>query len=366
MQHFTTNTTPSNWADCWFRLLQTMGSAGWQTIAWSDGTSVHNTPVANPYPYSTSSIGMTAASQLNNALAWIVMQQPPSSGSLTVGGNYAGTRQYGVQNSNGGDARTWRIKYSFSGGYTAPAAAGTATRMPVINSGISDEVFICGGGSDASPTFDFVFGGTNGGSRCNCMADDGFFVSGSNATPYGFYMITWTNGAGAGTEAEVGMDPMISGSCPAGDVDPFCFRRMNTTISTGIFNPFISQQTFGRAAGVNGVALTWFRKNNPQGAQFTGIAGGYWSRGNSSNGFQNAIPQQAGANVNSNEDDLLPVVMIRGASLGGFGGYKGVSSLIRYTSSIKTTGTALSVAGNRDRIVVNTCTLPWDGSLPTV
>jgi hypothetical protein len=352
-----------------FRFWQTLASAGWQTIAWSDGTTPHNTPIANAYPYSSGAIGFTTAgggtNGVDNTRAWMVMQQPPSSGALTVGGNYAGTRQLVWQRSAVNNQQ-WRIKYSFSGGYTAPSVAGTATNTPVINAGIGDEAYIAGGGSDASPTFDQVFGaGTNGGSRLNVMADDGFFVSGSNSYPYGFYLITWTAGASAGTETEHMMDPMISGSAPAGDIDPFVFRRMSTAINNSVLNPYTAQQFFGRAANANGVAQCWFRLHL-QGAQFTGLAGVYYTRGNSNNGFPNSYPQQTGANINSNEDDLLPVIMARGASVGGFGGYKGLSSLLRYTSSIKTTGTSMSVNSNRDRLVANTVTVPWDGSLPLV
>ena len=364
-QHFNTNNTPSNWADCMYRLIQTLASAGWQTIAWSDGTTPHNTPILNPYPYSTASIGFTSFGQLGNSRAYWVGQQPPSSGTLTVGGQYAGTRQYVIQNGNTGDPRAWRIKYSFSGGYTSPSVAGTGPNTPSINNGIADEVFICGGGSDSSPTFDFAFDGTNGGSRMSCMADDGYLVSGSNPYPYGWYMVTWTNGASAGVNTEIMMDPMISGSCPATDVDPFVWRRHNTALNNSVLNPYTAQQRFGSASG-NGVALCWFRKSVPAGAQFVGVAGAYYLRGNNSNGFNNAYPQQAGANSNTNQDDLLPVIMARYAAQGGFGGYKGLSSLLRYTSSIKSTGTAFSVVSNRDRMVVNTCTVPWDGSLPLV
>lgn len=367
-QHFNTNSTPTNWADCMFRLLQTLAAAGWQTIAWSDGTTPHNTPIPNPFPYSTGTIGFSAfgggANNLDNSRAWIVMQQPPQSGALTVGAPYAGTRQLCWQHSVVNNQQ-WRLKYSFSGGYTSPSVAGTAQNTPSINAAIGDEVFVFGGGSDASPTFDTLFGaGTNGGSRCNMMADDGFLVSGSNPTPYGWYMVTWTAGASAGTETEHMMDPMISGSCPAGDVDPFVFRRMNTSLNNSVLNPYTAQQYFGRT-DVNGAATCWYRKGL-QGAQFVTTCAVYWLRGNSSVGFINAYPQQTGANSNSNEDDLLPIIMHRPASVGGAGGYKGLSSLMKYTSSIKSTGVSMSVNGNRDRLVCNTVTLPWDGSLPTV
>lgn len=363
MQHFLTNQTPSNHNDSMFRLFQTLASAGWQTIAWSDGTTPHNSPIANAYPYSTGSIGFTAFSQVSNGRAWIVMQQPPTSASLTVGAPWAGTRQMAWQRSSGDD-RTWRIKYSMSGGYTSPAVAGTGQNMPSINTGINDEALICGGGSDSSPTFDFVFAGTDGGSHVNIMADDGYLISGSNLTPYGWYMTSFTNGGSNGCEVELMMDPLLSGSFPAGETEPFLFGRMNTNLNNSVLNPYTGQQFFGDSTR-NGSHLTWFAKGKPT-QQFVGCASLYWLRGNNSQGMVNAYPQQAGANQHSNEDDLLPIIQARYANTGGQGGYKGLSSLMRYTSSIKSTGTAMSVAANRDRIVMNAVTLPWDGSLPLV
>lgn len=350
-----------------YRLFQTLASAGWQTIAWSDGTTPHNTPISNAYPYSTGTIGFTTpsavANGLDNGRAWIVMQQPPTSASLTVGAPYAGTRQLGWQRSSG-DRRTWRIKYSMSGGYTSPSVAGTAQNMPVINTGINDEAMISGGGTDASPTFEFCFAGTDGGSRVNIMADDGYLVSGSNISPYGYYMTSFTNGAGAGVEAEQIMDPLLSGSFPSGETDPFMFGRHSTNINNSVFNPYTAQQHFGDSTTA-GVHKCWFAKGQPT-QQFVGCASLYFLRGNNSQGVVNAYPQQTGANVHSNQDDLLPIIQARFADTSGQGGYKGLSSLMRYTSSIKSTGTAMSVSSNRDRIVMNTVTLPWDGSLPLV
>lgn len=363
MQHFLTNQTPTSHSDTMFMLFKTLASAGWQTIAWSDGTTPHNTPIANPYPYSSGTIGFGNANQVDAGRAWIVMQQPPTSASLTVGAPWAGTRQIGWQRSSG-DRRTWRIKYSMSGGYTSPSTAGTGQNMPGMNTGINDEAFISGGGSDSSPTFEFCFAGTDGGSRVNIMADDGYFVSGSNVAPYGYYMTSFTNGASAGVEAEQIMDPLLSGSFPPGETDPFLFGRMSTNINNSVFNPYTAQQHFSNSQSV-GVHKTWFAKGKPT-QQWNGCASIYFLRGNNSQGVGNAYPQQAGANQHSNEDDLLPIILARYASSGGQGGYKGLSALMRYTSSIKSTGTALSVISNRDRIVMNTVSLPWDGSLPLV
>jgi hypothetical protein len=369
-QHFTTNVTPATHSDSMFRLWMTLASAGWQTIAWSDGTTPHNTPILNPYPYSSGTIGFTSPSAVANGVdnnsAWIVMQQPPQSGTLTVGPPWAGVRQIGWQRSNAGTRTQWRIKYSFSGGYTSPSSAGTATRMPSVNAGIADEVFIAGGGTDASPTFDFVWSGTDGGSRVNIMADDGYFVSGSNPYPYGWYVTSWTNGASNGLEAQHMMDPLISGSFPAGELDPFMFGRHNTNLSNYPLDPYSSQQRFARSESV-GCHMCWFRKGM-QGAQFVGCAAIWWRSGESSSGARDTYPQFIGANAMSNTEDLLPVPHIRTSTTttGGFGGFKGLSSLLRYTSSIKTTGTALTVVTNRDRIVMNKCTLPWDGSLPLI
>lgn len=363
--HSQTNYTPVNWNDAMFQLWMQLGAAGWQTIAWSDGTTSHNTPIANAFPYSSSSIGFNSPAQAANGRCWTVLQQPPTSASLTVGAPYAGTRQMVIQRHSSDD-RQWRIKYSVSGAYTNPATAGTGQNTPVQNASINDEVFICGGGSDASPTFDFVFAGTDGGSRVNIMVDDGYFVSGSNPIPYGFYMISWTAGVTTGfIESCFMLDPIMSGSFPANEPEPFVFQRVNQNVvgSGNGLDPVNGQARFANS-DVNGVGVGWMAKNTVN-QRFVGI-GVVWYTQFNLNVTYAGWPDGAGSNAMTNEDDLLPIPYVRYSSASPPGGYKGLSGMMKYAGAVHSTGTTLSVLTNRDKIVASKVVLPWDGSLPTL
>ncbi|MBV8071863.1 MAG: hypothetical protein JO270_18285 [Acidobacteriaceae bacterium] len=368
--HFLTNQTPYSWPDCVGRLVRTLCSAGWQQIAFSDGTSVNNTPFLNPYPYSaySNSLGTQTDSSANwgGQRAWIVLQQPPIPPS-GVTGSYAGTRQICFQNNVNGDHRQWRIKYSFSGAYTNPATAGTAQNTPVQNGAINDEVYICGGGTDSSPSFDWLFyNGTEGGAHMHYVADDGAFSSGLCRSPYGFIMWGYTAGGANNVEDVLMFDPMLTGSfVDPGDADPFVWYRDNYQINGG--GPFRSGFPGGGAwqdQTRNGSPLCWWQKNRSS-QQFLSLAACQW--GMVINGGYNTVhPGGCGQNVHTSEDDQIPILMARSPNQYGGMGYKGMSSFVNGNSGIHSLGATLSIVSPRDRFVVREFTLPWDGSIPVV
>jgi hypothetical protein len=369
--HFLTNQTPFSWMDAMGRLVRTMCAAGWQQIAFSNGSTVNNTPFANPYPYSafSNSLGTTtdASSNWNANRAWIVLQQPPIPPS-GVTGSYAGTRQLCIQNNSSNDHRLWRIKYSFSGAYTNPAVAGTAQNTPQQNGTINDEVFIAGGGSDASPTFDYCFyNGTEGGARMHYVADDGAFYSGSCRSPYGFIMFGWTAGGANNIEDVFMMDPLLTGSFVDRDPDPFVFFRDNFQINGS--GPFRTDNLWASNVGwyrdnSNGNPVCWFSKNTSA-QQFLGVSAALFGI-NISNGYNKVFPGYSGQNAHTSEDDQIPYMYVRTPNQYGGMGYKGMSSFVMMNSAVHSIGTALSISSNRDRIVVRDSTLPWDGSAPQV
>jgi hypothetical protein len=372
--HFLTNQTPFSWMDCMGRLIRTMCSAGWQQIAFSNGITVNNNPVANPFPYNalSNSLGSATDASLNfnTDRAWICLQQPPVAAVSGTGGNYAGIRQIVIQ-WNGGDHRQWRIKYSFSGGYTNPAVTGTVRTTPTINSTINDEVYLCGGGSDISPTFDYVFyNGTEGGARMHYVADDGVAVSGSCKSPYGFAMWGYTAGGANNVEDAFMMDPMLSGTCPDTDPDPFVFYRDNSQIGSTTFNPF-KANTLGDnryaylSTTQNGQPLCWWKKNTTA-QTFLGVECVLWSNSIQTQVYPANPTSSPGQNALTFSDDQIPVTYVRPVNQYGGVGYKGMSSLVNMNSAQHPIGAALSVLSNRDRFVVGNFTLPWDGTAPQV
>lgn len=372
--HFLTNQTPFSWADCMGRLIRTLCSAGWQQIAFSNGTTVNNTAVTNPFPYSanSNSLGTTvdASSNFSTDRAWILLQQPPIPNS-GITGSYAGIRQIVIQKTSAA-TNQWRIKYSMSGGYTVPAATGTVRTTPTVNSTINDEVYLLGGGSDISPTFAVGFyNGTEGGARMHYIADDGALTSGSCRSPYGFIMFGYTAGGSQNVEDVFMMDPMLSGSFPDSDPDPFVFYVDNGGLNSGItFSPLkVSNAVDNRYsysnAQSNNPAQCWWKKNTTA-QQFLAVAACMWTVSVPVQVYPAYTGGAAGQNAHTFSDDQIPVTYVRVPSYFGGMGYKGMSSFVNMNSAIHPIGTALTIQSNRDRIVAGNFSLPWDGSAPVV
>lgn len=373
---FVNNQTPANWVGCMMQLWQAMVNAGWLVLSWSDGATAggttHGSPGLGFLGFSTSSIGIPNSAgglgSANNPDAWILLQQPTS--SLSRGLPYGGTRQLTFQLSNAGTRTNWRIKYSLSGGYTVPGSTGSVTATPSINPSVNDEVLLLGGGTDTAPTFGAAF--TNNGSwegivRCHCLADDGTGpASGSNQpdAPFGFVMWGVNQGlgiTGMGFSQPINtlfmMDPMEVGTAAPQDLDPFIFYNDNNGAPFGFNN------------GGNG----WAYDNGS--SQFT--PRGWMRKGQSNQAFTNlqalipwnvtqgSMPFFFGGNHITGADDVIPIPYTRNSADGGLTGYKGISSLVRWCGTFRQTSDTLSysVPGfTRDRIIVNVCNLPWDGS----
>ncbi|MHB8407917.1 MAG: hypothetical protein ACYDHY_07525 [Acidiferrobacterales bacterium] len=371
--HYFTNQEPATWAACVYAMVQTLSSAGWQTIAYSNGSHATNSPVTNVYPYGSGNIGITSSLDLANNGSWIVLQQPPVLAGTNEGGGvgfpYSGNRQIVIQRSTSGLNYAWRIKYSFSGGYTS--MTGTAVATPGINTSIGDEVYLLGGGTDNAPTFQNMFNiSGEGAARMNFFADDGSVtgtLSGSlnfvvpNPSPYAFW--GWTAPAGTSTGPNSGqmMDPIVTGSFATGSalyvVDPFVFYFEGAAAGT----PFSHGATgFGGDTTTGPGARTWFRYGL-QNANFGLVGAGYYA------GSVNTVwPQGAGSNPETTLEDVLPIPWIRSPNAPGFGGYKGMSSLCKWFGSSRSYASTFTFNFNRDRIVVDDVVLPWDTSVPLV
>lgn len=368
---FQLNKSPANFVGSYMYLWQTMVQAGWTVMSWSDGSTVHGAAGAGFLGFSTASDGTPnhagGANSANNTNAWILMQQPPATAGAWAP-PYGGFRQLTFQ--RGSSTSVWRIKYSHSGSYTAPATAGTAAATPVQNATLADEVILAGGGTDAAPTFTTMFtaGGFEGVMHTHCLADDG-----SGSSPYGFCMVTIPNGLGTSVLGNFLFDPLLSGTAAPGDIDPFVFYSDNNSseviFSFTITNVAWALDTSGGIFSPHG----WYRKGQtgsgfqPCAALFPYTFNSYLVAGKNN---PNVGGTGMGANHITGLDDIFTIPYVRRSTQTSPTGYKGFSSIMRGNANGRFTGDTLSLVNpgvSRDRLVVNSCNIPWDGvTIPIV
>jgi hypothetical protein len=323
---FTNNVTPTNGSDLMYRLKTLLLSANWILKGNGDATNVSdvadNTATAAGTDYITSAGAMAATN------AWWRVRMAGTSPQMEF------VFQRGTTNL------VWRIKFSPTGFVGGTA---TATRVPSA----TDEVVLCGGGTDASPTFTTIFA-ADGGYRLHIIAD--------NAAPYGWVYVTYPNGGGNPNGAMM-LDPLTGTA--VGDTTPYAvylsqsvgsaFRgsgvSLDFTNESGASAPLVYLSTTLSAAN--------FVRALPNGYGFAG-------------GSVMIIPGNTGSNPFDAKDLELPPIYMRRATLSGLTGYKGISSLMRWNGTTRATGDTHTVSTTRDRIIVGDITLPWDGSVPTV
>lgn len=289
-------------------------AAGWTVPASSDGTT---------YNASGDQItsGASGASGLGNNSAWFRIQDPDS------------LREYTIQ--RGTTDLVWRVKYSASAKFTTGSPSATQTPQS------TDQQLIrgLGGGTDASPTFGQLFS-TNATYRFHCMSRD--------AGNYGAYLLAYPNGgwsSGIGLSVLV-FDPVLA--APEEDIDPYVHYTGLALDSAPL--------------GVSHLG------SNSTGAQ------GYMKKGLSGEGFViipgnnleavgvDTYPHGLVSNPHNSKDDEMPVPYARQAAQAAPTGWKGVSTMINWRGVSRSTGSTVSVNAAKDRIVVNSCSLPWDGS----
>jgi hypothetical protein len=303
---FETNKTPAFHAHAVFLLKGLLKRAGWLVVSSGDGFG----------GYSSSgdmlATAETGEGGLANNRSWFVMHQP-------------GGRELCFQ---GNGRWAWRIKYSRTG-----FVIGTPSTS--VGPGAVDERFLLGGGSDEDPVFaDWFRAGKDGSYRYNMGAQSVF--------PYGF----WAGGFGfGGQEPRDGvliMDPLREGTYPAEDPDPFVFySAIARPLSAESLNGFTAQAHLGSEF----LRFPALELATPSGTRL--------------------VPGEVAANPYTGKGELFPVVFAR-PSTDACPGFKGVSSLLRWSGSNRSTGSALSYSGTRDLVVYQHVALPWDGSVPLV
>lgn len=366
---YRTNQTPLNHSYSMWQTVMTLIDAGWQCQAWSDGISetlnlsgsIYGQYGASDPVYSQASVfpaqGAALANGFGSNKAWIILRQP--NGEYGI---YGGRRQIIFQ--RGTSDANWRMKYSKSGNFKI--STGTVLQTPAIDAELTnDEVHQFGGGSDAEPTFKQIFFSTNGSSRHNVVANNG--GSGETA-PFGFIAFGWNSGlGGVDCGQAILFDPMISGTTAPQDIDPYVFYSHLGTGQTA-FLP----NTYKGYTDVGESCNAWFRYGMaaPTGS-FSPVAAAVYSVNVAGSSMVFSAPaadsiDPLGSNPHNGYDDLFPVVYIRPGSAGGITGYKGISSMVKWTSTARSVGDTFSLTTTRDKISLSSIAVQWDGTVPTV
>lgn len=326
---FSTGNTPATGAIAMYLLAATLVTAGWSVIADSDGTTYNSSG-------GQVTSGSAGAGGLNNSNAWIRLQAP------LVGSN---TREITIQ--RGATSRGWRVKYSananFTGGSPSNSQTGSAT----------DEVFMLGGGTDASPTFNTAWFNTDGGYRWH-------IACGGTTEFYSFVAVALTSTTTTANNA-IFLDVMASGSYPSEDVDPavmYC-----STAGSGGIGEIVSGSATATNVTNPAKARAWFGATTQAGASTTSDNGNVviytYSTvfGNTTNFAVNPF--------SSNDTLLQPFYVKATTQSQRLGGIKGFSTLFLIGSMARTNlDTATTIASN-DKMRFGTVWMPWDGSTPT-
>jgi hypothetical protein len=265
----------------------------------------------------------------------------------------------------GTTSHVWKIKYSKAGQYDRGLATNQNAPSVPASTIPSDDVTVAGGGTDASPTFSTIFLNTlDGVARHNVVANDG--LSGETA-PFGFWAVSFPAGGGNPAHGFL-FDPMINGTTAPQDADPFVFF---VDTNAGSEATFVANQanSYGDVAG--GVCTAWFRYGMQNAGQEFNSVGALSYAYRNSIAYSQIVPGAAatyplGVNSHNSNDDLFPVAYARSAVLGGLAGYKGVSSLVSWVTTERTTGDTFTLSTVRDRIYMRSVVLQWDGSVPAV
>jgi hypothetical protein len=326
-------TTSTTYSEVFYYLKQTLKQAGWTVTASGDGRSTYSLTgdvITGP---GTLSAANTAANNgtLCNTNAWFVVKQPSISGGVQ--------RQFLVQRAN--VDYQWTVKLSYSAGFTggspgnatAPTASDSQTLLSVAS----------------------IFPTTYSSYRYSISAD--------NAAPYGFWAVWWSVATGTIMSGLV-MEPLVAGSYDASETDPYVYYFPNN----GSSNPPASFQGSGANSGLSGessnVSCMAYYKKGTASEAFVAMPALVYSN----SGGTLAIPGANSPNPYNSRDEIFPILYGRRTGLLSSIGFKGIGSLMKWVGPSRATGDTLSIAasGAKDRIVLASVSVPWNGTSPVV
>lgn len=277
---------------------------------------------------------ITSGANLAVDYAWFVLESPD------------GNRQFVVQRGSGNNLY-WLIAYSTkdSGGFISNFTSVTQTVRPTA----ADEHRTLESANTPTQFYD-----SDNSYRYHCYAMD--------AAPYCFWSVAVPNGGG-NPKSFFFFDAMVSGTYPVADVDPY--------VMWSIYDWTVSNTNNALLATTNG-PLGHLAKGLV-GESFTNIGGLGYHNGTTGSVVVPAkeATYSLGTNPHDSYDDELPLIYARPAAAGGTTGYKGMSTLIRLSGTLRANCDTYSVSSARDRIYLfrasyGNVILKWDGSIPTV
>lgn len=362
----TVNMVPGRSEDAAMRLKALLKSAGWLLMGSSDffiTSSISTTFGVSASVDVLTNVTSTFAGGLNSAQisgsmcnhgSWFVLQAPTSQAFCfqvdTVQNN---------GNKNGNNSISWRIKYS-SHGFQMTSASLTQTPRSLV---IGDELILVGGGTDTAPTFG-TYWVNLGLDRMHMVAE-----SGSN---YGFCMHTFkvsTAVAGFFSDNVFLFDSLTNQA--SGDPDPHVLYY-RTNESDGWY------RIVDNAAGFTNYTLVGSGAFNVN-KQYARACAMRYSTTETND--TSTLPGNLGMNPHTGLDDTLPVVWavdnLKAHAGGGTGGYKGISTFLRWSGSPRAVGDVITVTGSsgevENRLVasvnnpgggaVDYLTLPFSGTI---
>lgn len=307
---FSTGNAPATGSIATYQLLTLLLSVGWTKTKDSDGTtySSSGTQVTS---------GNTGTNGLANSNAWFVIKHPTGNNSFCF--------------QRGSSHTSWRVSYCADNAFTGGSPS--ATQIPAPG-GSSVEVILFGSGTPASPNFNSLY-----------TTDNTYkfhVIAGGAAEGYSFLSMANTTSTTTLNGGTVIFDRMLTGTFSASDTDPYVMYVTSPT--SGPFANFFSTNAAKTWFG----ALTDVNNNRTIGAQSYQVVG---------------AGTGLGVNPFTSKDDMLPVPWIRN---GTNPGWKGMSTLFKWPSVLRTSFDTYDVSGTRDYIHVNSMVLPWDGSTPSI
>jgi hypothetical protein len=154
-----------------------------------------------------------------------------------------------------------------------------------------------------------------------------------DSAPFGFWSAAFSLSAQVPCHTLI-VDPLRAGSFPGADQDPFAYY----------------------AAGTNGLSPESFRENTRCALQVGDELFGTAEAAVLGLPYSDVVfPGNAGPNPFTGQDDSLPLVYFRRQH------YKGVSGMLRWSSTKRTAGTLLTRTLLKDHVVLGNLVLPWCG-----
>jgi hypothetical protein len=291
--------------------------AGWQVLSSGTGSSGTGSGV-----YNASGDSISSAAILTNTNAWFRIRMPTINGVR---------REFLFQKS--GANNNFNIAYSydsFTYGFTSGGSAGTAPTA-------GDQMYL-----NLNTAFTPASDQTSFDLNCFVCVADGYNGDGYNSYLIGLKTTDKT------CYFHMFFDFMQDGSYPVGsNVDNLVFSCSSVT---GSYNYPLTPYYIG----LSNSTVTMYQYGSGQ------LWNVYYYSLATSDG--NNLPQYGNSSNYGGIDTYLPIVA---KNTGGQpNGTKGVSTLLRFTTSTLSSGDTLTVTNNKDRIVIDQVILPWDGSNP--